>query len=279
MLFRPEKIATGFEFLEGPVWIAPDAPLQALVGKPQGALVFSDIPASRLYWWCDGETGILREPSGQANGNALDREGRLLTCEHEHRRVTRTTPDGQVVAVATTYRGKRLNSPNDVVVRRDGGIYFSDPPYAVKPEHRELSFQGLFRMRPEDETLELLADDFEKPNGLAFSPDHGTLYVADTERGHLRAFSVGPAGELEGGSILCEAARPDGVRVDAQGNLLVAAMKGVEVFSPGGKRLASLDLEERPANLCFGDEDRRSLYVCARTSLFRVRVEIPGAEV
>ena len=254
------KIAGDFQFLEGPVWV-----------PARNELLFSDIPASRINRWKDGRVEVWREPSGQANGNSLDPQGRLVTCEHETRRVSRTEPDGTVIALATHFEGKRLNSPNDVVCRSDGSVYFSDPPYGVKSELRELDFQGVFRIGAPG-APQLVAKDFEKPNGLAFSPDEKHLYIADTERGHLRAFDVRPDGTLHNSRVFCQVERPDGLRVDPAGNVYVAAMTAVEMFDPAGHRVGTITLPERPANLAFGDADRRSLYICARTSLYRARL-------
>lgn len=258
-----EKIAGGFQFLEGPVW------------RPTtNDLLFSDIPASRIYRWKDASVEVWREPSHQANGNTLDPQGRLVTCEHETRRVTRTEHDGSVVPVATHFEGKRLNSPNDVVCKSDGAIYFTDPPYGVKPQERELDFQGVFRVV--GERIALVARDFIKPNGLAFSPDESVLYIADTELGRLRAFDVLPDGSLANSRVFCRVERPDGFRVDVAGHLYVAAMKAVEVFDPTGRKVGEIALPERPANLAFGDADRQTLYICARTGLYRARVPTAG---
>jgi gluconolactonase len=246
-----EKIAGGFQFLEGPVWL-----------PARQELLFSDIPADRIYRWIPSSARyhVFREPSHQANGNALDPQGRLLTCEHETRRVTRTEADGTIVPLATHFDGKRLNSPNDIVCKNDGTIYFTDPPYGVKPEDRELDFQGVYRLR--DNQIELVARDFRKPNGLCFSPDESILYIADTEAGHVRI----------GDRIFCQVERPDGMRVDVAGNLYIATMKGIEIFAPTGQKTGEITLPERPANLAFGDTDRRTLYICARTGLYRARL-------
>lgn len=253
-----EKVAGGFQFLEGPVWV-----------PARQELLFSDIPASTIYRYKAGTIDVFRTPSHQANGNTLDPHRRLITCEHETRRVTRTEPDGTIVPVATHFEGRRLNSPNDVICKSDGSIYFTDPPYGVKPEARELDFQGVFRA--DGKTLALIAKDFVKPNGLAFSPDEKTLYVADTELGHIRALD-----EAGHSRIFCHVERPDGFRVDSAGNLYVAAMKAVEIFSPSGQKTGEITLPERPANVAFGDADRRTLYICARTSLYKVRMALPG---
>jgi len=263
---QAEKIAGGFEFLEGPVW-----------RSPSGDLLFSDIPASRIHRLHQGAIEVFRTPSGRANGNTLDRKGRLVTCEHENRRVSRTEADGSVSALATHFRGKRLNSPNDVVVRRDGSVYFTDPPYGVRPEARELDFQGIFRIQGASTEPHLLLDDFDKPNGLAFSPDETVLYCADTERGHVRAFDVDQNGGLRQGRLFCRVQRPDGMRVDAEGKLWIAALDGVKAFAPSGKAAGKIAVAEQPANLSFGDADRQTLYITARTSLYRTRLEVPGA--
>ena len=224
---------------------------------------------------------MFHEPSGQANGNALDPQGRLVTCEHENRRVSRTESDGSVIALATHYDGKRLNSPNDVVCKSDGSVYFSDPPYGVKSELRELDFQGVFRVDRSARAPgapQLLARDFVKPNGLAFSPDEKILYIVDTELGHIRAFDVNADGTIANSRVFCQVERPDGFRVDVEGNLYIAAMKSVEVFDRTGKKRGEITLPERPANVAFGDPDRQTLYICARTGLYRARVKVPGVK-
>jgi gluconolactonase len=162
------------------------------------------------------------------------------------------------------------------VCRSDGSVYFSDPPYAVKPEERELDFQGVFRVLPDGKTVMVAARDFVKPNGLAFSPDEKLLYVADTEPGHIRVFDVDPDGSIGNSRVFCNVERPDGLRVDVEGSLYICAMKAVEIFDRTGKKVGEIPLPERPANLAFGDPDRQTLYICARTGLYRVRVNIPG---
>ncbi|NQU09730.1 SMP-30/gluconolactonase/LRE family protein [bacterium] len=278
-----EHLATGFQFTEGPVWI-----------PATGDLLFSDIPASRIYCWHGGKAQVWREPSRQANGNTLDPRGRLLTCEHATRRVSRTEPDGTVTVLADRFAGRRLNSPNDIKCRRDGLVYFTDPPYGVKPEERELDVQGVFRLldgSPSDlkpsgadplpeaarPGLSLVTDDFIKPNGLCFSPDERLLYVADTERSHVRVFEVAADGTLGGGAEFCGVDRPDGMETDAAGNLYVAGMTGLVCFGPDGRPLGELPLPERPANLEFGGTDGRTLFLTARTSLYRLVTTIPGA--
>ena len=265
MNLTAERVSGGFQFLEGPVWV-----------EARQELLFSDIPASKIYQYKDGKFDVFRHPSHQANGNALDPQGQLVTCEHENRRVSRTGHDGRIVPLVTHYEGKRLNSPNDLVCRSDGSVYFSDPPYGVKPEDRELDFQGVFRVSPDGKTVALLAPDFEKPNGLAFSPDEKLLYIADTEVGHIRVFDVNSDGTIANSRVFCKVERPDGFRVDIEDNLYVSAMKSVEIFDRMGKRIGEITLAERPANVAFGDTDRRTLFICARTGLYRVRVDVPG---
>jgi sugar lactone lactonase YvrE len=263
-----EEVASGLQFTEGPAW------------HPDGYLIFSDIPASTIYML--GPEGLrpFRHPSGNSNGLAFDPQGRLVACEHGNRRVSITRADGTVEPLATHYEGKRLNSPNDVVVKSDGAVHFTDPPYGVEADQRELDFQGVFRVGT-DGALTLLADDFVKPNGLCFSPDESLLYVDDTERHHVRVFDVAPDGSLRGGRVFFQVEppgqlRPDGMKADAEGNLYVAGIDGIWVIAPDGQLLERWPLPIRPSNLSFGD-DGRSLYVTARPVVYRLRVRNPGA--
>ncbi len=265
----PEILATGFQFTEGPVW------------QPGAGLRFSDIPAGIIYRWTPGRgVEVYREPSGHSNGLTLDREGRLLACEHGNRRVSREEADGCVVTLADRYGDRRLNSPNDIVVRSDGAIYFTDPPYGLDPAPPEQPCNGVYMIRPDGE-LVLVADDFDRPNGLAFSPDEGILYIDDSRRRHVRALDVQADGTLTNSRILCDMdhpqpGSPDGMKVDREGNLYVAGATGVWVFESDGTHLGVLVTPERPANLAWGDDDQRSLYVTARTSVCRFRVAVPG---
>jgi len=263
-----EQVAGGLEFTEGPAW------------HPGGFLIFSDIPADTIYKLGPGGPEVYRRPSGKANGLAFDPAGRLLACEHGSRRVSITRRDGSVEPLATHFEGKRLNSPNDVVARSDGSVYFTDPPYGVEARERELDFQGVYRIGADGE-LTLLADDFVKPNGLCFSPDESVLYIADTELHQVRAFDVAAGGSLERGRIFFqvdapEQLRPDGMKADAEGNLYVAGFDGVWVIAPDGRRLEVLRLPVRPSNLAFGD-DGRTLYITARQFVYRARTRHPGA--
>lgn len=268
---EPERVASGFQFTEGPVW------------HPDSYLLFSDIPADTIYKWSpDGGVEKFRSPSGNSNGLTFDRHGRLLACEHGNRRVSLTELDGTIITLAGEYQGKRLNSPNDLVVKSDGSIYFTDPPYGVKPDQRELDFQGVYRVAP-DGVMALLADDFEKPNGLAFSPDEKTLYIADTDRKHVRAFDVQPDGTLANGRVFAEGVSeaghgPDGMKVDVNGNLYVAA-GFVWVFDSTGKHLGNIVIPEAPANLAFGGPDNKTLFLTARTSVYKVQLKVQGVKV
>lgn len=273
-----EAVATGFGFTEGPVWRGAD-------------LLFSDIPSSRTVRYRPLPEGpeitTFRYPSGNANGLTLDHRGRLIACEHSGRRVSRIGLDGKVEAIAEHYQGKRLNSPNDVVVRSDGSIYFTDPPYGLpnQSEGKELPFNGVYRIDPNGQ-LQLLVDDFERPNGLAFSPDERTLYIDDSARGHIRAFEVAADGTLGRGRVWAELKAgasergvPDGMKVDVEGNVYCTGPGGIWIFDPSSRFLGRIVLPEIPANLAWGDADWRTLYVTAQTSLYRLRLNVPGIPV
>lgn len=276
--FVVERLHTGSRKSEGPVWF------------PAGRyLVWSDIPNSRLLRWDEttGAVGVFRHDSGHANGNTIDREGRLVTCEQGNRRVTRTEHDGSVTVLADSYRGKPLNSPNDVVVRHDGSIWFTDPPYGITGDYegndgpQEQEGQYVFRLDPASGALTVVADDFVRPNGLAFSPDERRLYVADTrqEPSHIRAFDVREDGTLSGGDIYatCDHGRFDGLRVDTEGRIWAAAWDGIHCFAPGGDLIGKLLLPEPVANLTFGGPKGNLLFITAGRSLYSLRVTFNGA--
>ncbi len=272
---KVEKVTGGFQFTEGPVWVL------------EGYLLFSDIPANRIYKWVPGaaEAEVWREPSGHSNGLTLDREGRLLACEHD-RRVSRTEADGKVSALADRFEDKRLNSPNDIVVKSDGSVYFTDPPYGLpgQKEGKELDYNGVFRLSPEGRLI-LLDDSFERPNGLAFSPDERVLYVDDSHRGHIRAFDVLADGTVANGRVFAELKKPgaegvpDGMKVDVQGNVFCTGAGGIWVVAPSGQVLGVIEVPEVPSNLAWGNADLKTLYITARTGLYRVRVQTGGASL
>ena len=271
---KVERLATGFQFTEGPLWNS--------TGK---FLLFSDIPANRIFRWSPEKgVDVFREPSGNSNGLTYDRKGQLIICENGNRRVGQIGKDGKYTMLADKYQGKRLNSPNDVVVKSDGTIYFTDPPYGIKPEQQELPFNGVFRLNPEDRELTLLVNDFTRPNGLAFSPDEKVLYIADTGKDHIRAFDVESDGTLSNGRTFAQApseskGHHDGMKVDVQGNLYATAAAGVWVISKDGIDLGLIETPERPSNLAWGGEDWKNLYLTARTSLYRIRLKVTGVKV
>jgi gluconolactonase len=273
-LFPPnvklESVITGFQFLEGPVWRAAEQ-----------ALYFTDIPASKiLKLTVNGEVAVIRHPSGRANGLSCDRQGRLIACEEGERRITRIEADGAITVLADRFQGKLLNSPNDVVVKSDGTIYFSDPPYGISPEQQEQPIQAVYRLTPAGE-LTVVADDFDRPNGLAFSPDEHLLYINDTARRHIRVFEVQPDGTLANGRLFCDmngpqSGAPDGLKVDRQGRLYSTAPGGIWVIDTDGTHLGTILTPEPAANCAWGDQDYRTLYITAQTSLYRLRVNTPG---
>jgi gluconolactonase len=273
-----ERLYTGCRWAEGPAYV------------PAGRyVVFSDIPNDRILRWDEttGAVGVFRHPSGYANGHTVDRQGRLVSCEHGNRRVTRTEPDGTQTVLADRYSGARLNSPNDVVERSDGSIWFSDPSYGIDTDyegHRSPSEIGachVFRVDgagTDAATVRLAADDFAMPNGLAFSADERTLYIADTERAHIRRFGVADDLTLTGGEVFadCDAGSFDGLRLDSAGRLWAAAHDGVHCFDPDGTLLGKLLVPEIVSNLTFGGARRNHLFICATTSLYALRVNVTG---
>lgn len=263
------KLAGGMQFVEGPVWL-------------NGALVFSDIPANTLWKWSasDGLT-VFRKPSGHANGNTLDRAGRLITCEHSNRRVSILEADGTVRTLVERSNGRRFNSPNDVVVKSDGSVWFTDPSYGLpSPESREQALNQVYRLDPRTGNVAIVASDFDMPNGLCFSPNEDLLYVSDSgSPRHVRVFTVNPDGTLAGGRVFCriEVGVPDGIRCDASGRLYVSAADGVHVFSPSGAETGRIFVPETTANLCFGGPDGRTLFITASTSLYSIKLRTAGA--
>jgi len=264
------KLAGGMGFTEGPVWVPRDG----------GYLVFSDIPGDELKRWCEKDgLAVFRKPSRNANGNILDRKGRLLTCEHSGRRVSILDDDGTLRTLVDRYDGKRFNSPNDMAVAADGAIYFTDPDYGLRGAPRELDGNWVFRFDPGTKDLRVLAKDFDKPNGLAFSPDGKRLYIADSgEPRHIRVFDVLEDGGIANSRVFCEIDQgvPDGIRCDVDGRLWSSAGDGVRIHNPDGKLLGTIPVPEPPANLCFGGADGKTLFITARTSLYAIDVRVAG---
>jgi gluconolactonase len=221
-----------------------------------------------------------------SNGLTWDRQGRLLACEHASSQVTRTEPDGRITPIATHYQGKQLNSPNDIVCSSDGGIYFSDPPYGRAkfygvPREPELTFQGVYRAGSDPKTPVLLVDDFDRPNGLCFSRDGRRLFVNDTARKHIRVFDMTSSGTVSGGRVWAETTgegtgAPDGMKIDSEGHVYCCGPGGIHVFDADGVCLGVIQMPEHTANFAWGDTDFRSLYITASTSVYRIRVAVPG---
>ncbi len=271
-----EEIGSGFEFTEGPIW-----------HHVEKHLVFSDIPGNIMRRWRpDGSIETWRQPSNMANGNAYDMEGRVVTCEHATSRIVRAEADGSVTELATHYAGKELNSPNDIVVKRDGSIYFTDPgfgrmEYYGKPREQQLTYQGVYRLDPESRALTLLVSGFDQPNGLCFSVDESQLFVNDTMRAHVRVFDVDENGTLDKGRVWAEVTGdrdgvPDGMKVDSEDNLYVTGPGGIHVFGPDATSLGVIYTPQGCANFCWGEEDMKSLFVTAGASLYRLRVKVAG---
>ena len=266
------QLASGMRFTEGPVWFDTDG----------GHLLFSDIPADRIHRWSarDG-VGVWREPSHNANGNTRDARGRLLTCEHGSRRVTRTDSAGRIEVLAEMFMGRRLNSPNDIVEKRDGTIWFTDPPYGIKPEQQEQPACHVFRLDPGAAGPVAVNADTTRPNGLCFSPDEKLLYLAnsDTAIHHVRRFEVRPDNTLAGGEVfaIIKPGVPDGMRCDVDGRLYVAAGDGVQVFSPEGGKLGVIRTPRTAANCTFGGADRRTLFITAVDSVWCIDLTVAGA--
>jgi len=271
-----EKLAGGFDFTEGPIW------------HPQERhLIFSDMPGDRMRKWTpDGGVETFRRPSNMANGNAYDRQGRIVTCEHATSRVTRTEGDASITVLATHYEGKELNSPNDVIVKSDGAIYFTDPGFGRleffgRPREQELDFQGVYRIDPGSGELALVAGDFGQPNGLCFSLDESELYINDTEKQHIRVFDVEADGLISNGRVWAAPSGdgegvPDGMKIDADGNVYCTGPAGIHVFAPDATCLGVIRVPEVVANFTFGDDDMRGIYITASTSLYRVRSKTAG---
>lgn len=273
-----EMVLSGFKFLEGPVWNPVDQ-----------ALIFSDILGNSLYRWSQKSgCSMLRRNSYMANGNTFDLQGRLVTCEHATSRVSRTdfAAGGALEVLATHYQGKQLNSPNDIVCKSDGYLYFTDPISGRSenwgvPRPQELDFQGVFRLDPADLSLTLLVDDFSKPNGLCFSSDEKRLFINDSAFGHIRVFDVKADGSLSGGEIWAELQQlgtgvADGMKIDRQDNLFCTGPGGVHVLDKHANYLGVITIPEQAANLAWGGPDLATLFITATSSIYRLQTLTEG---
>ncbi len=279
-----EELYSGCRWAEGPVWF-DDA----------RHLLWSDIPNQRMLRWTpDGNVSVFREPSNFTNGHTRDRQGRLVSCEHGTRRVTRTEPDGSITVLADRFQGKQLNSPNDVIVRSDGSIWFTDPTYGILSDYEgykaepEQQSRNVYRLDPETGEITALVSDFLQPNGLAFSPDESLLYVADsgashndTAPRHIRVFDITDGRTLSNGRVFCHIDNgvPDGMRVDTSGNVWSSAADGVHCFAPDGTLLGKILVPQTVANLTFGGPRRNRLFITATASLYSIYVTATGAQM
>ncbi len=278
-----EKLAGGCRWAEGPAWF-----------PAHRTLVWSDVPADRMYRYDEmtGHSGVFRDPSGNSNGNTVDRVGRLITCHHGSRNVTRTEHDGSTTVLADRYQGKRFNSPNDVVVKSDGSIWFTDPTYGIDTDYEgnraasEVGANNVYRLDPATGAVAVVAEDFVQPNGIAFSPDERRLYIADTGASHvkngprhIRVFDVAGDGALSGGDVFatCAVGAFDGFRLDEDGRVWTSAGDGVHCYAPDGALIGKILIPEIVANVCFGGPKRNRLFICATTSLYAVYVAVNGA--
>ncbi|MGC4193163.1 MAG: SMP-30/gluconolactonase/LRE family protein [Thermomicrobiales bacterium] len=277
---RLECLFTGCRWAEGPAWF-----------PAHRSLVWSDIPNDRILRWDEtiGQVGIFRHPAGYTNGHTVDRQGRLVSCEHGNRRVTRTEHDGSITVIADQFEGKRFNSPNDIVVRSDGSIWFTDPPYGIESDYEghkgtsEIGGNFVYRVEPATGHVTVVADDFDRPNGLAFSPDEKRLYVTDTGPNsprHMRVFDVSANDTLVNGQVFAEATNGgfDGFRFDDMGNVWTSAADGIHCIHPDGTLLGKVLVPEGVANCVFGGAKRNRLFITATTSLYSIMLPVNGAK-
>jgi gluconolactonase len=264
--YRIVKVAAGYTFTEGPAW------------SRDGYLLFSDVPNNKIWKLTPGEKPVVvRDASNGANGNNFDAKGRLYTCESRTRRVIRTDPKGKIEVLAEKWEGKRLNAPNDIVARKDGHVYFTDPAFGNQADNRELDFYGVYHISPKGE-LELIAKPNGRPNGIGLSPDGKILYVANSDERNVSAYDVGRDGKVSNERVLISGVDgpPDGIAIDEKGNIYVTANK-LPIYSAEGKLLHTIELAETPANCKFGDADMATLYVTARTSVYAIRLGVKGS--
>jgi gluconolactonase len=261
-----EQVATGLSFAEGPTW------------SPEDFLLFSDTVTDKLHKFIPGK-GVtdFASRAGGVSGNTYDEKGNFYTCEFRQRRVTRTNKNGKVEVIAERFEGKRLNAPNDVVVRRGGDVYFTDPAFGNQQDTRELDFYGIFRISGSKNEVEAVARWKTRPNGIALSPNGRILYVSDADARTIKAFDLDRGGAASNERIVVSniPGAPGGIRTDEKGNLYVAA-KDVMIYSPEGALQRTIVLSETPSNLAFGDPDFATLFVTAHTSLYRIRLGVKG---
>ena len=273
-----ERVSGGYMFTEGPVW-----------NRQEDYLVWTEIIGDTIYKWVPGEgASVLMRPSGKADGMTHDLEGRLLVAGWSSRTVWRLERDGSTTTLASHYNGTKLNTPNDIVVKSDGFIYFTDPSNGIRnigmdceDVQKYIDYEGVYRLNPDDGSLTLLLDDMQNPNGLCFSPDESLLYINDTPRRHIRFFDMQPDGTISNGRLFSELigddpGAPDGMKVDVEGNVYCTGPGGVWVIDPQGNPLGRLLTPEHCANICFGDQDLKTLYFTARSTIYRMRLNIPG---
>lgn len=261
-----EKVSAGNRFTKGPVW------------SKDGSLLFSDVPNNRIIRFTPGKgASTYRENSNGANGNAIDATGRVLTCESRTRRVVRTAKDGSLEVIADKYQGKKLNGPNDIVVRKDGHIWFTDPAFGAQAEQRELDFYGVYHITPKGE-MDLMAKPKGRPNGVTLSPNGRILYVANSDERSIYAYDVDGQGRASNERVFVKDVDgpPHGVHTDEKGNLYVTCNQ-LSVYTPQGKLLRSIEFPEPPRNCAFGDADMMTLYVTAFTSVYRIRLNVKGS--
>ena len=264
---EPVKVSDGHEFTEGPVW------------HPSGYLLFSDIPENIIFKWVPGEgTMEYIKPSGHSNGLTFDQEGRLVIAQHDGA-LAKANEDGSFEVLVSSYNGKRLNSPNDLVVSSGGAIYFTDPPYGVSKEDKELDFQGVYRYT-EDEGLKLLVSDFDRPNGIALSPNEKKLYVNDSEHNHIRVFHVKADGSLDKGRVFAEMKSDepggaDGMKVDAEGNVYSTGPGGLWIFSPEGALIQQVNTP-RLTNLAWGGKEGKTLFMTSPKAVYKLKMKTKG---
>lgn len=260
---RLEKIADGFQFVEGPVW------------EEGTGLLFSDIPANTIYKWIpDVGTNQFLKPSGNSNGLAFDKQGRLLIAQHGNRQLVRLEKDGTQTVLASYYNGKRLNSPNDIAVKSDGSIFFTDPPYGINPEQEELGFYGIYRVSP-DGNLTLLDKSLRRPNGITFSPDETKLYVTNSEDREIYIWDVENESLITNKKLFASMepdGDADGMKTDSNGNLFATGPFGVWVYSPEGVLLDTIKVPGQTTNCNWGDEDRKTLYITSGSAVYRIKI-------